>query len=114
MLRIVNHLVDGYLALRRELTRQLDHWQSELLHPKARFNNWGALLDARIALHQLDEICEDQRSAIQDWIEALAEWEVVEQGHRPLWRPPRAGAAAGAKPGPAGTHPARGAPRAAA
>ncbi|MDO8442008.1 MAG: magnesium transporter CorA, partial [Polaromonas sp.] len=28
MLRIVNHMVDGYLDLRRELTRQLDHWQA--------------------------------------------------------------------------------------
>lgn len=80
MLRIVSHLVDGYLELRRELTRQLDHWQSELLHPKARFNNWGALLEARISLHHLDEICEDQRSAILDWIDTLAEWEVGEQG----------------------------------
>ncbi|WP_300715892.1 magnesium transporter CorA family protein [Hydrogenophaga sp.] len=75
MLRIVNQMVDGYLELRRELTRQLDHWQAELLHPKARFNNWGSLLDARISLHHLDEICEDQRSAIQDWIEALNTWE---------------------------------------
>ncbi|MDM7943698.1 MAG: magnesium transporter CorA family protein [Hydrogenophaga sp.] len=75
MLRIINQMVDGYLELRRELTRQLDHWQAELLHPKARFSNWGSLLDARISLHQLDEICEDQRSAIQDWIEALATWE---------------------------------------
>ena len=75
MLRVVNHMVDGYLDLRRDLTRQLDHWQSELLHPKTRFNNWGALLDARIALHQLDDICEDQRSAVQDWIESLASWE---------------------------------------
>jgi magnesium transporter len=33
------------------------------------------LLDARISLHHLDEICEDQRAAIQDWIEALAAWE---------------------------------------
>ncbi|MEZ5664263.1 MAG: magnesium transporter CorA family protein [Burkholderiaceae bacterium] len=80
MLRIVNHMVDGYLDLRRELTRQLDHWQSELLNPRARFSNWGSLLDARNALHQLDEICEDQRAAIQDWIEALAGWEVLE-GH---------------------------------
>jgi magnesium transporter len=80
MLRIVNHLVDGYLALRRDLTRQLDHWQSELLHPKTRFNNWSALLEARIALHHLEEICEDQRAAILDWIEALAEWEVTESG----------------------------------
>jgi magnesium transporter len=78
MLRIVNQMVDGYLDLRRELTRQLDHWQAELLHPSTRFNNWGSLLDARISLHQLDEICEDQRAAIQDWIEALAGWEVVE------------------------------------
>ncbi|MFM6986785.1 MAG: magnesium transporter CorA family protein [Hydrogenophaga sp.] len=78
MLRIVNQMVDGYLELRRELTRQLDHWQAELLDPKTRFNNWGSLLDARIALHQLDEICEDQRSAMQDWIEALAGWDADE------------------------------------
>lgn len=90
MLRIVNQMVDGYLELRRELTRQLDHWQAELLHPSTRFNNWSSLLDARISLHQLDQICEDQRAAIQDWIEALAGWEVVESasdhfgGHKGL------------------------------
>ena len=33
MLRVVNPMVDGYLELRRELTRQLDHWQTELLKP---------------------------------------------------------------------------------
>jgi magnesium transporter len=76
MLRIVNHMVDGYLDLRRDLTRQLDHWQSELLNPRTRFYNWSALLDARISLHQLDDICEDQRSAIQDWIETLESWQV--------------------------------------
>lgn len=74
MLRIVNQMVDGYLALRRELTQQLDHWQAELLNPKARFNNWSSLLDARMALHHLDEICEEQRSSIQDWIEAIKTW----------------------------------------
>jgi Mg2+ and Co2+ transporter CorA len=74
MLRIVNQMVDGYLALRRELTHQLDHWQDELLSPKTRFTNWAALLDARLALHQLDEICEEQRSSIQDWIEAVKTW----------------------------------------
>ena len=74
MLRIVNHMVDGYLELRRELTRQLDHWQSELLNPNARFNNWSSVLDARLALHQLDEICEDQRSAVQDWIDSIETW----------------------------------------
>jgi Mg2+ and Co2+ transporter CorA len=71
MLRVISLMVDSYLNLRRELTRQLDHWQTELLNPKGRFNNWHALLDARLALHYLDEICEDQRSSIQDWIDAL-------------------------------------------
>ena len=74
MLRIVNYVVDGYLELRRELTRQLDHWQSELLNPRARFTNWASVLDARLALHQLDEICEDQRSAVQDWIDSIETW----------------------------------------
>ena len=74
MLRIINQMVDGFLELRRELTHQLDHWQSELLNPRTRFNNWGALLDARLTLHYLDEVCEDQRSALQDWIEAVKTW----------------------------------------
>ncbi len=74
MLRIVNQMVDGFLELRRELTRQLDHWQTELLNPRTRFNNWTALLNTRLALHQLDEICEDQRSSVQDWIESVKTW----------------------------------------
>jgi Mg2+ and Co2+ transporter CorA len=74
MLRVVNLMVDGFLELRRELTRQLDHWQAELLNPRTRFSNWSALLDARLALHQLDEVCEDQRAAIQDWIETVKTW----------------------------------------
>ena len=74
MLRVVNQMVDGFLDLRRELTRQLDHWQTELLDPRTRFRNWPSLLDARLALHQLDELCEDQRTAVQDWIESVKSW----------------------------------------
>jgi magnesium transporter len=71
MLRVVNQIVDAYLELRRELTRQLDHWQAELIDPRSRFTNWSALMEARQSLHHLDEICEDQRSAVQDWIDAM-------------------------------------------
>ena len=78
MLRVVNLIVDGFLDLRRELSRQLDHWQTELLRPRTRFSNWGALLDARLALHELDDVCEDQRAAIQDWIDALETWSAPE------------------------------------
>ena len=74
MLRMVSQMVDAYLDLRRELTRQLDHWQAELINPDARFNNWSALLEARLSLHHLDEICEDQRSTMQDWLESLNTW----------------------------------------
>jgi Mg2+ and Co2+ transporter CorA len=54
----------------------LDHWQSELINPQASFNNWSDLLNARLTLHYLDEVCEDQRAAIKDWIEALDSWQV--------------------------------------
>ncbi len=74
MLRLVNYMVDGYLELRRELTKQFDAWQHSLLAPKSRITNWQTLLEARSALHQLDDICEDQRSAIVEWIDALEEW----------------------------------------
>ncbi len=74
MLRIVNQIVDQYLDLRRELSRQLDHWQAELLAPNTRFTNWSALLDARLALHTLDDVADDQRTAIQDWTASLESW----------------------------------------
>jgi Mg2+ and Co2+ transporter CorA len=73
MLRMVNHMVDGYLELRRLLTRQLGDLQQQLLGPKSRFNDWHLLLEERNALNQLEDICEDQRAAIQEWIDALDE-----------------------------------------
>jgi magnesium transporter len=76
MLRMVNHMVDSYLDLRRLLTRQFGYLQHELLANNNRFNNWQALLDSRNALHLLEDTCEDQRSAIQEWIDALDEWPI--------------------------------------
>ena len=74
MLRMVNHMVDGYLDLRRLLSRQLGTLQAELLDPKHRFHDWRLLLDARNTLHLLEDLCEDQQAAVQEWIDALAEW----------------------------------------
>lgn len=74
MLRMVNHMVDSYLELRRLLTRQLGTLQQELLDPHSHFDNWQLLLDSRNSLHLLDDTCEDQRSAVQEWIDALDEW----------------------------------------
>lgn len=74
MLRMLNHLVDSYLDLRRLLTRQLGYLQQELLDPRSRFDDWQVLLDSRTHLNLLEDICEDQRSALQEWIDALDEW----------------------------------------
>lgn len=74
MLRMLNHMVDSYLDLRRLLTRQLGLLQHLLLDPKSRFNDWHVLLDSRNALNLLEDTCEDQRSAVQEWIDALDEW----------------------------------------
>jgi magnesium transporter len=74
MMRMVNHMVDSYLDLRRLLTRQLGALQSELLNPKSRFREWSVLLESRNTLHLLEDTCEDQRAAVQEWIDALDEW----------------------------------------
>lgn len=74
MLRMVNHMVDSYLELRRLLTKQLGYLQQELFNPRGHFDSWQTLLDSRNALHQLEDTCEDQRSAIVEWIDALDEW----------------------------------------
>lgn len=74
MLRMINHMVDSYLELRRLLTRQMATVQHELLNPHSRFTDWQVLLATREALHMLEDTCEDQRSAVQEWIDALAEW----------------------------------------
>ena len=74
MLRMVNHMVDSYLDLRRLLTRQLGTLQAQLLDPRSRFHDWQILLDSRNTLHMLEDTCEDQRSAVQEWIDAIDEW----------------------------------------
>ncbi len=74
MLRMVNHIVDSYLDLRRRLTKQLTELQKDLLSPRSQFHDWSVLLNSRTMLHTLEDICEDQRGAVQEWIDGLDEW----------------------------------------
>ncbi|MBB3195900.1 CorA family divalent cation transporter [Roseateles terrae] len=74
MLRMVNHMVDSYLDLRRLLTRDLTTLQQLLLDRRSHFRDWNVVLVARDTLSRLEDICEDQRSAVQEWIDALGEW----------------------------------------
>jgi magnesium transporter len=73
VLRMVNAMVDSYLDLRKELTKQLEHWQAELLRPGTRFSNWGALMTARSQLHVLEDLCDEQHDAMQEWLDTLRE-----------------------------------------
>ncbi len=66
LLRLVNGMVDRYLELRQPLTDRLDRWQRELLDRRRPFSDWRALLDARIELRRLQNLCEEQRDAIQE------------------------------------------------
>lgn len=66
MLRLVNGMVDRYLELRQPLTDRLDRWQRELLDRRRPFEDWRALLDARIELGRLQSLCEEQRDAVQE------------------------------------------------
>jgi Mg2+ and Co2+ transporter CorA len=67
MLRILNGMVDKYLDLRQPLTEQLEHWQHLLLNPRKPFHDWMLLLDARAEARKLEQLCEEQLDALQEW-----------------------------------------------
>jgi magnesium transporter len=73
MLRMINMMVDSYLELRKDLSTQLDHWQTELLNPRSHFTNWSALMAARNELHTLEDLCEEQHDAMQEWLDTMRE-----------------------------------------
>ena len=74
MLRMLNLVVDSYLELRKVLSTELDHWQQGLLAPNRHADaDWGALMTARNALHMLQDLCEEQNDAMQEWLDAQRE-----------------------------------------
>jgi Mg2+ and Co2+ transporter CorA len=76
-LRMINAMVDSYLDLRKVLTSQLEHWQADLLRANSRFDNWAALMTARSQLHVLEDLCDEQVDAMQEWLDSLREQPLV-------------------------------------
>ncbi len=72
-LRMINAMVDSYLDLRKVLASQLELWQADLLRANSRFDNWGALMTARTQLHVLEDLCDEQHDAMQEWLDSLRE-----------------------------------------
>ena len=73
MLRMINVMVDSYLELRKQLTSELDRWQQELLRPGNDYQDWNALTVARAELHALEDLCEEQNDAMQEWLDTARE-----------------------------------------
>lgn len=73
MLRMVNEMVEGYLELRKRLAAELEQWQDLLLQPASTRADWRALMLARTELHQLEDLCEEQNDAMQEWLDAARE-----------------------------------------
>jgi len=73
MLRMINVMVDSYLELRKLLNTELDEWQAQLLAAGSRGADWAALMTARNALHMLEDLCEEQNDAMQEWLDGQQE-----------------------------------------
>jgi magnesium transporter len=73
MLRMINVMVDSYLELRKDLSAEMERWQQELLRPRSHNANWNALLTARAELHTLEDLCEEQNDAMQEWLDTARE-----------------------------------------
>lgn len=75
MLRMLNVMVDNFLELRKPLGTELDRWQQALLAPNRHGveADWGALMTARNALHSLQDLCEEQNDAMQEWLDTQRE-----------------------------------------
>jgi Mg2+ and Co2+ transporter CorA len=73
MLRMINVMVDSYLELRKQLGSEMDRWQQELLRPRSESANWNALMVARAELHTLEDLCEGQNDAMQEWLDTARE-----------------------------------------
>jgi Mg2+ and Co2+ transporter CorA len=73
MLRMINVMVDSYLELRKQLSTEMDRWQQELLRPGSSVANWNALMVARTQLHALEDLCEEQNDAMQEWLDTARE-----------------------------------------
>lgn len=72
-LQLINTMVDSYLELRKDLTRRLEDAQHVLLRPNPKSDTWPLLMHARQQLHWLQELCEEQQDAMQEWLDTLRE-----------------------------------------
>ncbi len=72
-LRLLNIMIDGYLDLRKPLTRRVEYWQQELLQGNRRFSKWQQLFQENMAFQQVENLCEEQIDALQELRDEIVE-----------------------------------------
>ncbi|WP_111858041.1 magnesium transporter CorA family protein [Acinetobacter sp. CFCC 10889] len=65
-LRLLNTMIDGYLDLRKPLTRRVEYWQQDLLQGNRRFAQWHQLFQEMMVFQQIENLCEEQIDALQE------------------------------------------------
>ncbi|MDO5692006.1 MAG: magnesium transporter CorA family protein [Pseudomonadota bacterium] len=83
VLRLLNTMVDSYLELRKDLTGALEQAQNELLKTDPHHGAWNAMMHARRRLHALQDLCEEQLDAMQEWLDTLRELPLSSYGTDP-------------------------------
>lgn len=66
---LLHAMVDRFLDLRERLSEQLETWQRDLLDPANPFNDWRLLMDHGNALRRIEARCEEQHTAVVEWME---------------------------------------------
>lgn len=82
-LRLINTMVDSYLDLRKDLTHALERAQADLLKPDPDTHALNAMMFARQRLHALQDLCEEQQDAMQEWLDAMRELPLSNYGGDP-------------------------------
>lgn len=84
VLRLLNAMVDSYLELRKDLTSALEQAQNELLKPDPHHGAWNPMMHARRRLHALQDLCEEQLDAMQEWLDTLRELPLAAYSAEPV------------------------------
>ncbi|MGD9389234.1 MAG: magnesium transporter CorA family protein [Thioalkalispiraceae bacterium] len=62
-------MVDRFLALRKPITKRFETWRDELLDPRSPFQDWMTVMGYTSDLRKLENLCEEQIEALQEWRE---------------------------------------------
>lgn len=62
-------MVDRFLALRKPITNRFETWRDELLDPHSPFQDWMTVMSYTSDLRKLEQLCEEQIEALQEWRE---------------------------------------------